>query len=212
VLVPAVEHDPTAARFREQLRLVGRLRKGEREKEAGGAARHVQLGETTLERADERLAPAPVHGSDLAQVPVEVAAREELRECDLREARRRDRGGEQLLDNRCDEPRGEDRPADAHGRREHRTRGSDVRDVLRRQSLQRCRRLSVGPEVCVEVVLDHELPAGVGPLEQRAPPIGRECGAARELMVGTDDDGRHIADVLDADAAAADADRHDLEP
>ena len=71
-----------------------------------------------------------------------------------------------------------DEPPEPQRRRERLRRRAEVDDAVGREPLQRPDRRAVIAVLGVVVVLDHD-PA---PREQRAPPLGREHGAGRELV------------------------------
>ena len=156
--------------------------------------------------------PPPEGRLCLSQMTVEIAARDELGQRQLGQPRSSDRGREEVIRDRLDEARGQNRPADANRRREQRARTADVGHVLGGQRLQCSRRRVVIPEVRVVVVLDYQPVPGGGPLDERPPALRSEGHAERKLVIGAEDDGGHVGHLLDAQAPGVDGNRYDLEP
>jgi hypothetical protein len=174
------------------------------------ARRHLR--EVAPEPVDQGVAPAAVDEAGSAQVTIELAALEEVRQGELLDDRRAEVGLGLRPRQFADEPLGDDEPAQPERRCERLAHAPGVHDALGRQSLHGAHRRTVGAVLRVVVVLEDE-PAGAGPVEQRGAALGGENHASGELVRRS---GEHQVDVLrdervGAEALLVDRDRPRLE-
>ena len=153
----------------------------------------VGLGELVGERLHERVAAGAVAAAHAAQVAVELAALEEVRERLLADPLGAHVGQVLLAADRLEQRRRDDEPAEPQRGRERLARRAGVGDAVGLEALERADRRAVVAVLGVVVVLDRERVAVAQPGEQRGAALAGEHGAGRVLVGGGEDDGVLVA-------------------
>ena len=208
-----VEDDPPAGGLvANGLRVIA-LGQFDRHVQAGGDARDDSLGELTRERLHHRVALPAVARTHAAQVPVELASRDEIGECVLLDARCSAVADQLVLRDALEQYGGHDEPAQAERGRERLARRARIDHVLGREPLQRPDGSAVVAVLGVVVVLDRHRAVRAQPVHEGQPPLAAEHDTGRLLMGGSDDHGvrRQPGELVHAEAVRIDADRNRLE-
>src|SRR6185312_11501586 len=112
----AGEADAAGLRLLEDTRLVEAGREQGDDVQAGRDSPDLEVRQLARERAHEHVPPPAVAKAHAAEMPVELAALEEVCERELLEPRRRDHRVEHLHRERAHQARGRDQPAEPKGR------------------------------------------------------------------------------------------------
>ena len=179
--------------------------------QAGGDALDRGVRELVGERLHERVAAGAVAAAHAAQVAVELAALEEVRERLLADPLGAHVGQVLLAADRLEQRRRDDEPAEPQRGRERLARRAGVGDAVGLEALQRADRRAVVAVLGVVVVLDGKGVAVAEPGEQRGAALAGEDGAGGVLVGGREDDGVFVAELLHAQAVVVDRDRDGLE-
>ena len=166
----------------------------------------LQLRDVSVQRLEECVAPAPVDGSHTAQVVIELAVGDEVREGQLVDRRRTTVGQALGCGYVIDETPWQCHPAESQPGRQSLARRADVDDTLRRQPLEGSDRRPIVAILGVVVVLDDEPVSAGRPGNQCGPPFGRQDAAQWKLVRRRDDDGLGVRpfQATDVDARVVD--------
>jgi hypothetical protein len=167
----------------------------------------------TAQRVEHRVPAGALAGPDAAQVPLQLARRDQLREHELRQ-----RGvaevGHPLAPRELRLQRaGCDQPAQPEPGGKGLGHAAGMDDPVRGEALERGNGCTVVAVLGVVVVL-HDEPAPCRPLEQRTPPVRREHDPGREVVRGRHEHDGHPAarERLHVQAVRVHRDGHRFHP
>jgi hypothetical protein len=156
-------------------------------------AAELEPGQLACERLQEGIAALAVAVTLAAQVAVEVAALDEIGECELVDRRGRARRRRRVVGMQLRDQAGrKDEPAESQGGRERLGARAAVGNEVGREALERSDRLAVVAELRVVVVFEDQRAAVAGPGNEVGTSLRPEDGAGRELVGGGDGDGVEV--------------------
>ena len=148
----------------------------------GGDAARVSSGRCCASSLEQQVATATIDRPHLPQVPVELAAAQELGERELFDHRRPAIDVELSRSELLGQLAGRDHPAEAQAGGERLARRPGIHDVIGRETVQRTDGRVVVPVLGVVVVLDDQAVGVPRPVEQLGTALRRHHAPRRELV------------------------------